>query len=78
MDFFTRFTHEKTPQNNFSSQNFSVENNYFLMQMRSGFRNSKRKLYQRDLLIFADIFVYSTGQNQDFFSYFFTECATAI
>ena len=50
----------------------------FLMQMRSGFRNSKRKLYQRDLLIFADIFVYSTGQNQDFFSYFFTECATAI
>ena len=29
MDFFTRFTHEKTPQNNFSSQNFSVENNYF-------------------------------------------------
>ena len=28
MDFFTRFTQEKTPQNNFSSQNFSVENNY--------------------------------------------------
>ena len=28
MDFFTRFTREKTPQNNFSSQNFSVENNY--------------------------------------------------
>ena len=27
MDFFTRFTREKTPQNNFSSQNFSVENN---------------------------------------------------
>ena len=30
MDFFTFFTCEKTPQNNFSSQNFSVENNYFL------------------------------------------------
>ena len=29
MDFFTRFTREKIPQNNFSSQNFSVENNYF-------------------------------------------------
>ena len=29
MDFFTRFTREKTPQNNFFSQNFSVENNYF-------------------------------------------------
>ena len=28
VDFFTRFTHEKTPQNNFSCQNFSVENNY--------------------------------------------------
>ena len=28
MDFFTRFTLEKTPQNNFSSENFSVENNY--------------------------------------------------
>ena len=28
---FTRFTREKTPQNNFSHQNFSVENNYFLM-----------------------------------------------
>ena len=26
--FSTRFTREKTPQNNFSSQNFSVENNY--------------------------------------------------
>ena len=30
MDFFTCFTREKTPQNNFSSQNFSVENNYCL------------------------------------------------
>ena len=29
MDFFTRFTSEKTPQNNFSCQNFSVQNNYF-------------------------------------------------
>ena len=29
VDFFTHFTHEKTPQNNFSCQNFSVENNYF-------------------------------------------------
>ena len=28
VDFFTRFTREKTPQNNLSSQNFSVENNY--------------------------------------------------
>ena len=28
VDFFTRFTREKTPQNNFSSQNISVENNY--------------------------------------------------
>ena len=25
---FTHFTREKTPQNNFSSQKFSVENNY--------------------------------------------------
>ena len=31
MDFFIRFTREKTPQNNFSSQNFSVENNYLLL-----------------------------------------------
>ena len=29
VDFFTCFTQEKTPQNNFSSQSFSVENNYF-------------------------------------------------
>ena len=29
--FSTRFTREKTPQNNFSSQNFSVENNYFFI-----------------------------------------------
>ena len=28
VDFFTRYTREKTPQNNFSSQNFSLENNY--------------------------------------------------
>ena len=33
MDFFTRFTCEKTPQNNFSSQNFSVDNNYFWHQI---------------------------------------------
>ena len=26
--WITRFTCEKTPQHNFSSQNFSVENNY--------------------------------------------------
>ena len=29
MDFFTRLTHKKTPQNNFSCQNFSSENYYF-------------------------------------------------
>ena len=28
VDFFTRFTHEKTPRNNFSCQNFSIETNY--------------------------------------------------
>ena len=28
VDFFTRFTCDKIPQNNFSCQNFSVENNY--------------------------------------------------
>ena len=28
------FTREKTPQNNFSSQNFSVENNYFEEHIR--------------------------------------------
>ena len=31
VDFFTHFTWEKTPQNNFSSQNFSVENNYCII-----------------------------------------------
>ena len=30
VNFFTR---EKTPQNNFSSQNFSVENNYFYCKL---------------------------------------------
>ena len=29
VDFFTPFIWEKTPQNNFSSENLSVENNYF-------------------------------------------------
>ena len=28
--FFTHFTREKTPQNNFSSQNSSIENNYWI------------------------------------------------
>ena len=28
VDFFSHFTHEKTPQNHFSSQNVSVENNF--------------------------------------------------
>ena len=27
--FSTCVTHDKTPQNNFSCQNFSIENNYF-------------------------------------------------
>ena len=31
VDFFTRFTHEKTPQNNFS-RHFSVENNYVFLK----------------------------------------------
>ena len=35
VDFFTRFTREKTPQNNFSCQNFSVENNYFQILWKS-------------------------------------------
>ena len=34
VDFFTSFTQEKTPQNNFSSQNFSVENNYTPLFLR--------------------------------------------
>jgi len=38
VDFFTCFTREKTPQNNFSSQNFSVENNYIL-----------KRIHQREL-----------------------------
>ena len=33
VDFFTRFTWEKTPQNNFPWQNFSVENNYFVAKV---------------------------------------------
>ena len=39
VDFFTHFTWEKTPQNNFSSQNFSVENNYFII-LNSAFHTS--------------------------------------
>ena len=39
VDFFTRFTREKTPQNNFSSQNFSVENNYFHAQSQGLVKN---------------------------------------
>ena len=32
MDFFNRFTREKKPQNNFFSQDFGVENNYFYLE----------------------------------------------
>ena len=35
LSFFTRFTREKRPQNNFSQQNFSVENNYFQILWKS-------------------------------------------
>ena len=35
MDFFTHFTQEKTPQNNFSSPNFSVENNYYIVSCKN-------------------------------------------
>ena len=33
--FFTRFTREKRPQNNFSCQNFGVENSYFQILWKS-------------------------------------------
>ena len=36
VDFFTHSTQEKTPQNNFSSQNFSVENNYLILTVKMG------------------------------------------
>ena len=42
MDFFTRFTQEKTPQNNFSSQNFCVENNYFFTEGLGDFASKNR------------------------------------
>ena len=35
MDFFTHFTREKTPQINFSCQNFSVENTLLISDMRA-------------------------------------------
>ena len=45
MDFFTRFTGEKTPQNNFSRQNLSVENNYsFIPQAPSELTFSGKKI----------------------------------
>ena len=34
VDFFIRFTREKTPHNNFSHQTFSVENNYYFIQSK--------------------------------------------
>ena len=48
VDFFTRFTREKTPQNNFSSQNFSVENNYWLLKII----NLLEKLFWKEYLSF--------------------------
>ena len=42
VDFFTRFTQEKTPQNNFSSQNFCVENNYFFTEGLGDFASKNR------------------------------------
>ena len=44
------FTHKKIPQNNFSNQNFSVENNYLLPQITFKIQNSletKLKLLNR-------------------------------
>ena len=41
MDFFTCFTCDKTPQNNFCSQNFSVEYNYFPLFILYRFSNCK-------------------------------------
>ena len=61
VDFFTRFTREKTPQNNFSHQNFSVENNYFyavekleFIGLTSYARNSQKKQY----LIFGEMRIF--------------------
>ena len=44
-DFFTRFTRVKTPQNNFSSQNFSVENNYLFLNFMSLHENYKDLIF---------------------------------
>ena len=48
VDFFTRFTCEKTPQNNFTHKNFSVENNYlfFVIIFDSKIKCQKCHLYE--------------------------------
>ena len=46
VEFFTRFTREKRPQNKFSSQNFSVGNNYFsLFFLIGNFQNGSAYIY---------------------------------
>ena len=62
MDFFTRFTREKTPQDNFSSQNFSVENNYslekctyYILPIKAGFIAKIFSLHQLEFLEISDI-----------------------
>ena len=58
MDFFIRFTREKTPQNNFSSQNFSVENNYFHMVQDSPLqiscKNSNKSGENKNLYMYME------------------------
>ena len=53
VDFFTRFTCEKTPQNNFPCQNFSVENNYIIFFEESYVLFSFKTMAQQMKFYFA-------------------------
>ena len=69
MDFFTRFTREKTPQNNFSSQNFSVENNYCLHILQEFCKKNPKKFTTDFATNFAmdfstDFAIYVQNSNQ--------------
>ena len=65
MDFFTRFTCEKTPQNNFPRQNFGVENVfYFIFSTlggytfdKMGFENSTLIVIGMQLIALVPLFV---------------------
>ena len=77
--FFHSFTREKTPQNNFSSQNISVENNYFFKssEFEYGFLKEPAEANNKYFKLFREYFSRKNSRRNNLYDIFFRICASS-